>query len=250
MDTYWPDSTLADLLDIHVQNYEQDFRDYWHLDEAECPEEMSEDDWRLVRLLDRVGAQLVKSAHMLRISADLQKLVESHKPFEDPLKLASSLVSYNVAQARAEIDLASAAVGKLFEGKRRLTFVLALLSQFDLSERATAYIDRMIQCYIWGLDTECVVMARSVIEAALEEVISHDEMTSLGFRGRRKGFALWEYQSAAAKTRRLSDKAMEWVEAIRQAGNEAVHAVPGLHGDSTVTLAQTVVCLRELFPAP
>jgi hypothetical protein len=71
----------------------------------------------------------------------------------------------------------------------------------------------------------------------------------LGFSGRGRGFALWQYAEAAAMTNRLDDQSIKDLESIRQAGNEAVHAAPGLHDDPTVILAQTVVCLRALFPA-
>jgi hypothetical protein len=248
MDSYWPETSLADLLDIHLQNYHDDFRKYWHLDAEACPPGLSADDWLLARLLDQVGARMLSSVHALRVDRELAAVLRNHRPLETPEDVAADLVRYDIARARAEIELASLAVSRLFEGKKRVAILLLLLSKFELSERAGAYADRMVQCFIWGLDTECAVMARSVLESALEETFPDEKMVALGFTRGRYGFEYWQYRDAATVTQLLSEERLKDVERIRTAGNEAVHAAPGLHPPAYQTVARTVACLRDLFP--
>lgn len=247
-DTYWPDGTLADLLDIHVQNYEQDFREYWHLDNTERPEDLSAEEWTLVRLLDKVGVGSIPSAYALRVEPELSQLVVDFRPGDSVERTMRELSGYDVAQTCAEIDLASAAVQKLFEGKKRLATILHLLSKFELSPRAAAYVDRMVQCYVWGLDTECVVMARSVVEAALEEAFTDADMHAMGFVPKRHGFEYWQFRNAATRSGRFSADVLGCLEDVRRAGNDAVHASPGLHEDPIASIAYAVVCLRSLLP--
>ena len=247
-DTYWPDSTLADLLDIHVQNYEQDFRKYWNLDAESPPEDLSLDEWRLVKVLDRLGRAAVPSARSLRILPELAEQLREYRPADDVHQTARELVNYNVAQSCAEIELAQASVHKLFEGKTRLMTVVQVLSEHELSERALAYVDRMIQCYIWSMDTECVVMARSVVETALQDAIPEDELEKAGFARKRHGFDFWQYRDAARALGRLDAQQLDSLDRLRHAANVAVHASPGLHEDPIVSLAYAVICLRALFP--
>lgn len=247
-DSYWPESTLADLLDIHVQNYEQDFRQYWHLDADTPPEDISADEWRLVQVLDKVGAAAIDSARSLRATSELAETLREYRPGEDVYNTVRHLVNYNVAQSRAEIELASAATGKLCEGKKRLAIIIQLLSEHSLSERALAYVDRMVQCYIWSLDTECVVMARSLVETALQDAIDESEMEAVGFKRKRHGFEFWQYRDGAKKLGRLNQEQLAVLDDLRHAANVAVHASPGLHDDPLKSVAYAVVCLRALFP--
>jgi len=250
MDSYWPDGSLADLLDIHLLNYEKDFRAYWHLDAGSCPPDFSAEDWTLARLLDKVGEKLPAAARALRHDPEVLARVQEVRPWEPADAVAADLARYQIAQSRAEIELASEAVHRLFEGKKRLIQVQLLVSPHNWSSRALAFVDRMVQCFVWSFDTELTIMARSVMEAALEEAFSDDQMAQLGFARTRYGFQFWQYRDAASKTGRFNDQLLEALEQIRQAGNDAVHAAPGIHPKPIATLVRTVACLRALFPEP
>ena len=248
MDSYDPQGDLAGRLEYHVQEYRSDFRKYWHLDAATCPPDFDAEYWSLVCLLDQVGSRILTTAHALRVDGELTALLKNHRPLEEPHETAKDLLWYEVAQSRAEIELAAQAVSRLWESKERLQTLLLHLSRFDVSARAAAYIDRMVQCYLWSMDTECAVMARSVLETALEELLPDDRMTDLGYRRGRFGFDFGKHCDAAEKIGLLSDTGLQYANEIRRAGNDAVHSTPGLHPSAFETLARTIVCLRELFP--
>jgi hypothetical protein len=251
MNTYDPDGTLVSWLELHVQNYEADFRAYWHLDAVSPPSDLSATDWALARLLDQVGGKMMASAQQLRLHPELVGIIRDHSAWESADFAAADLVNYHIAHARAEIDLAWSAVWRLSEGKKRLAIVMVFLSQFTLSERAAAFVDRMVQCFVWGLDTEMTVMARAVVEAALEERIPEVQLASLGIRKpNRWGYNFKQYLDAARRLNIVDAAALTSIGKIREAGNAAVHAVPGIHPSAIRTLVDTVLCLRALFPDP
>lgn len=247
-ETYWPEHSLADLLDLHVQNYETDFRAYWQLDASEAPDGMSAEEWELVRLLDRVGAKSMAVARELRVPSELAALLKERRPWDRPEIAAKELLRYNVAVDRAEIELGGEAVGRLAVGKDRLLLAHYFVQGHGLSARACAFVDRMVQCFIWSFDAELTIMARAVIEAALEEAIDEADLAKLGLKKGRHGFAFWQYRDAAVKLGILNESTLESVDEIRAAGNDAVHASPGLHPPAIRTLATVVHVLGALFP--
>lgn len=132
MDSYVPDGDLAQLLDYHLQEYRSDYRQYWQLDAPSCPSGFDAEYWSLVRLLDQVGSRILTSAHALRVDEELASLLKNHRPLEEPHEAAEDLLWYEVAQSRAEIELADQAISRLWEGKARLRSLLLHLSRFDL----------------------------------------------------------------------------------------------------------------------
>jgi hypothetical protein len=206
------------------------------------------EDWALARLLDKVGTKMLTSARMLRLHPELIALLKGERPWESPDEAASELAKYDVARTRAEIELAAQAVAKLFEGKSRLSLILLALSEFKLSDRAAAFVDRMVQCFIWGLDTETTVMARAVLEAALEDTISEQQLASLGKKRSRHGYTYAQYRDAAEELSLLEPDRLHDLDAVRVAANEAVHATPGIHPPAILTLLRTILCLRALLP--
>src|SRR4051812_3230915 len=102
--SYWPEGNLADLLDIHVQNYEREFREYWGLDGEGPPREMTEDEWKLVKVLDLVGRASIRTARALKVDSALRDTLWGTRPGDRVGDTARDLMKYNVAQDCAEIE--------------------------------------------------------------------------------------------------------------------------------------------------
>ena len=248
MHSYDPKRTLADLLEDHVEEYAADFRTYWQLAGDTPPADFDEATWRFAKLLDRVGSKLVPSARTLRLHPELADVLRTERLLGRDIDGEDSPLKHGLAFARAEIDLAPEAVARIPESEQRLGFVLRLLSEFELSERASAYVDRMVSCYVMGLDTEMVILARSVIEIALEDALDDDVLYALNYKRGKYGYHLNQRIEAARESSRIDEATLSMLSRIRVEGNQAVHSAPGLHENAELTLVSTVVCLRALFP--
>ncbi len=155
------------------------------------------------------------------------------------------------------IDLARSAVEKAREGTRRAMRLLASLTDTSVSARAEAYLQRVAQSYIWGFDTEAVMLARSVLESALEEKVPHQRVIEAlakspeSFRRSQqerlgKGYPseLVDRINAAPVLGVLSVDVAKMATDIRIRGNNAVHK--NVNSDSLDTIEKLVTVLNAL----
>lgn len=248
MDSYDPEQTLAGLLEYHVEEYAEDFRIYWQLAREEPPADFDDATWRFAKLLDGIGSKLIPSARTLRLHPELNERLRLERMRGASLEGDQSPLRHGLAFARAEIDLAREAIARIPQSEQRLAFVMRLLSEFELSERASAYVDRMVSCFMLGLDTEMVILARSVVEIALEDALDDESLHARGLRRGKYGYHLHQRIEVARETNLISQDVKELLSRLRHEGNDAVHSAPGLHLNAELTLASTVLCLRSLFP--
>ena len=65
--------------------------------------------------------------------------------------------------------------------------LLGVLLEEQPAGRAPAYLQRVARCYIEGLDPECLVMCRAVLDSVFEESVSTAEVKGILPSERIKG---------------------------------------------------------------
>jgi hypothetical protein len=250
-DYYNPESGgLTSLLEIMLDEYESDFRECWGMDRDQPPDDLDAADWRLAKALDKVSRTALESVHALVVSPSIHETLDSIRPGDNRTEAIREAAQYNITHHGLEVELARLAVGRVPVASERVHMLLLLVSNAKLGRRAAAYLDRATRLYVSGFDPECIVMSRSILEAALEDRLDDEEMARLGFKkGKRQSFSLKEYIEAAAETRLFSADEQEWADDIRTAGNMAVHVTPGLEPMAFDVLMNVAILIRRLFPA-
>jgi hypothetical protein len=162
------------------------------------------------------------------------------------------------------ISLALEAVDTLLPtAEDRVAELVALIASRTMSSRASAYLERATTLHLWGFDPECVIMCRSVLDAALSSrlatLVAQDEpppnldrlIALAGAEGILPG-----YQPAANRRGWSARKGslIEDAEHIRLAGNRLLHELPHLTvapkalTDSATAVRTLARVLDQLFP--
>ena len=200
--------SLADALDWAETDFRDEFISHWGLEATEPPPHVSYDDWRQLRQLfglaaqvAQVGTTLVKKKglgpHRL---AEPDVLANEAATFQEQVngvlrsveeKLGREVANKafwkllpqtpNDPRTRSSIYRTSLELeaSRLFAQPvnvlaQRLQSLLPHLVNAQ-NERVSAYLGRVTTCFCLGLTSELGVMARAVLEAALKDRIATDD---------------------------------------------------------------------------
>lgn len=114
------------------------------------------------------------------------------------------------------------------------------------SERARRYLERVAECFVLGLEAELATMSRAVLESALASLELEalvEEVTNV--RGAPHA-SLSDWIEAATRAGLLDSDARVAADAVRQAGNDAIHAAPGVEASAEDILENLVRVLEAL----
>ena len=133
-----------------------------------------------------------------------------------------------IAQARKSLEMCNASIPKLW--------VLARLAkQATVCEPARRFLGHVSRCYLWGFDTECVILCRSALDAAFREAITDSDCDSLSKRivaAEKKGLI------SGVIRRRAFD--------MKERGNKTVHYDPDTVRDVLGTIEGTLAVIMAL----
>lgn len=243
------DLFVVDAVQGSIEGYWDDFQARWGLNEDEPPAWMKRDDWLTARILDRIASNWIKAARHLgqpagynpipEIMLDLDEL--SHGFGED-------LRENQFIEQRVQVGLALGSAESLFDQGRRAIALLKHLISVP-GERAKAYLTRVADCYINGMETEGVVMCRAVLDAALQEGLDNGTIVRAGNAklNRIDKVDLDDRLRHLKRERAVSGAALAAANRVRTAGNDAVHVSPGL-AELEETLQDLVVFLQGWSP--
>lgn len=277
-----PRFSLDDALDIAAMDYEDDFADYWGLQKDSPPEYIEVEDWRaLVELYQlarkfAIGASTLVRPPSIRgdqlaLPAWLGEEAERmEKSVDDLLEEAKSIVSEDVwwhlwnalsprhptdprtkraffdncmqLEAFRRYDTSPAGMAN-----RMLRLLGVMIRQ--PGERARAYLSRVAECYIRDMKTEFAVMARAVLDVAIQEIVLDDDIReSVGTRRARRPDLERRIEACRAKDV-FDDNVYAAATRVRERGNDAAHISPGLEGKIDDALDDLALCLRALEAA-
>jgi hypothetical protein len=115
-------------------------------------------------------------------------------------------------------------------------------------ERSTAYLSRLAKCYMLEMRTEFTVMARAVLDAALQEAVDDAEVRATVGAEREVTLErrIAHFSASGVFSRGVEQAARD----VKKAGDDAVHAVPGLEPNPDDTLRKLVAVFEALDAGP
>ena len=185
---------------------------------------------------------ILDGASSLQLAASLQQF--SANGFE--ITSASARGFSNVAQIPflrqyMEILATRRAIDSLEKvGVNRIFEISDLLVPDPLTERAADYLGRVARLYIYGFDSESVVLARSVLESALEHAVADEDVAVAGLAPDGRAPSLAQRIVAAERLHLLTKQAARAAHRLRLSGNDVLHvagsanAVPPVEAITTL----------------
>ena len=259
---YEPGQSLANELDTFLQSYWNAYRDYWQLQGSN---DASEKEIRSAEQLDRLGEAFRASLRSLRAEPELLAAMSSilekranagSYSQHDAVTVAKLFAAGGMVNDCIRINLAFETVGELLHSaEARTATLLDLITVRDLSPRALAYLDRATRLFLWGLDPECVIMCRSVLEAALEaalgDVLELDQPPPslenlIRLAGEHQLLDGYETAKIRRGWRARHGTPLWQAERLRWAGNQVVHNIPDLATQHRDSIESAEGAIREL----
>lgn len=235
-----PNSYLTDHLAVSA-HWVQDFRVFWGLDSDTAPDGVDPPQWEVAKLLDELTGNVVSAAKTLeRSPGDPGQVLQDYfRQFREPLS------EHPLFRQPLEAHLADDLEDELEAMSARAVCLLDYLVSVK-HERPRAYLARVGACYLRGLDTEAVVMAGAVLDAALQETFDDAVIRKAGIKcgryvslGNRIEYAI----QAGVLSEAEGDKAF-WVAHER---NKAIHAAPGSAAEPEDVLEELATVLNALM---
>lgn len=278
-----PHMSFEDAHWVVWDNYPNDFEAFWGLRSEACPEYLEADDWeeyrRLYQLATKLGQGVVRlvrprrlperaltglgelrreADHDEQLLRDVLEKVRDHGA-EDLAEQIRDLIVYGtVGGARAKATFFDNAMqivahehfGYDLDGyAERMIQLVGHLTRTENS-RTQAFLARVAECYIRGMDPEFAVMARAVMQSALERVLPEEDARNLvrEHEGGRLGLA--GHIDAAITAGMVDDEVHEAMKRIKDAGDDAAHALPQLAPRASILIEDLSNVLRHLEEYP
>jgi hypothetical protein len=233
---------LDNALDNHRIEREAFYTALW--------EELDKDGQSFWRRVEAAADFLVSDAKALTTSSatPFEPLCQLHVDAPEAAGTAAALAVIQHAQHLIGCDV----VGMMRTAEKRMVALLSLAARLNPGLPAAAFLKQVGKCYLFGFDAECVVMCRSVLDRKFDSHVSADDCVSAigpNHRRNRKGepmFDLYDRIQTSRTLRKLGDEVVVAAEAVREAGNEAVHRFPKYRGDVITIIEKTMLVVRAL----
>jgi hypothetical protein len=256
-----PGFTLGAALEFTESDFREDFADVWHLDADFPPEGMDHDDWLACRRVYGMARQVADVAMLLvrrkgigpqrlAVGEQLHAEARAHDRHLDELLEAvrPHLEPKDFARVQAQLDRPSADDPRSRRGIFVNTLQLAARSIFPptldevalrietlvkyavgaQNERTNAFLGRVATCYCLGLRTELAVMARAVLDTALQEVVPDEPVRQALGLPKRERVGLSSRLRCIDAFDLIRGDARHAMDRLKRAGDDAVHTSPGL----------------------
>lgn len=186
------------------------------------------------------------------------RIWKSNKPEEEKIKLISELAKEHppdpedeesplkMVWERLSIDLAWEAIDRIKQGPQRILDLYLLALGTRPSPRVQQFLTRLGRCYSWGFEPECVMLCRSVIDAAFGDTVDNAMCEKHPRESGKIGFTLADKIRAAYEEGLIDRRTQKAAERIRLRGNQAVHRQPDLTKDVLGTVRDTLAVLEKL----
>jgi hypothetical protein len=278
-----PHMSFEDAHWVVWDNYPHDFERFWGLKDDTCPEHLNADDWdefrRLYDLAQRLGDGVIRLVRPKRIpDRALSGLGELRRAADDVERMVRDIVQKareagktDVADLIEDVFLEGPTAGALAHDaffRNAMQIVAFHRFDYDLSgyadrmiqlighltrakdNRTQAYLARVAECYIRGMDPEFAVMARAVMHSAIERVLPEEAARGLVREGGKGRLGLAAHIDAAVAAGMVPDEVRRAMLRIKEAGDDAVHELPQLAPRPAELIERLSVVLKHLEEYP
>jgi len=162
----------------------------------------------------------------------IESLAEEDRPPKDSL-LA-------LVWERLCISLADDLVGvRLLRGTNRMLRLIGLIKEGDPDAVTLRYLRRVSRCYILGLDAECAILCRGVIDSALSKALPKPQ----------RDLPLAKRIQAAKELRRVDEIGQKAAHRVNNVAKDGVHVDPDLVKGILTVIKDTLEVVRQLAPS-
>ncbi len=275
--SYEPGERISDRLAVAVLMYWNEYLDVHGLQNPQMTPGLPDRSREANRVLNELGSALREAVQTLStndrllaaareftemIFADAREKVpeatDSLGPDFDTWDfegLAKAMSNWPVVRDAVRIALGfEAAETLLATAEDRAGEMVDYIASRDLSEHSRAYLDRTMRLYLWGFDPECVVMCRSVLEAALwdalEDHIDDDQPSPplerlIALAGSNQALPGFRKARSRKGWEALKGTPLWRADRIRHSANMVLHDQPIL-GAADDEIADPVEAIRDL----
>jgi len=238
---------VHELFDRTLDAYEQQCREFW-VNRMGRPKGRTDSHFEI---LEDVADRLIKGVgDLARIDAIPPEVVHG-------LAQAAQKCAGARNQLFALVDAVWIQVGRntikvQAEAELRILKLLPLVRLSQPGWRVRDFLRRVSRCYIYGFDTECAVMCRSVLEAELDEQISlEDCITVLGSERRGGGpdAPIYDFTDRIAVARslgRLDQTLADKANRVRTIANNLLHHKPRMRVDVLTVIEDALDVIESL----
>ncbi len=196
------------------------------------------------------GTKVVRTAKVLAdwIKGSSESLVSdkySHDFWKDFPNFVTRLGLHHEVCHALQIELGREYCTETASMMKRSMAAVQLVALASPQPVVQRYLRRASRCYILGLQAECTVMCRAVLENAVSERYNREKLpqpaTSEG-KSAMKTRLSWARQAGWITSKSESDAWTIWLR-----GNKAAHDDPEVSTDALSTLTLTLEVLKELY---
>lgn len=149
--------------------------------------------------------------------------------------------------AMLAMKFAEKVIGPLFDdGASRILRLWGLILSQPVSKSTAEFLKNVSRCFIWGFDTECVMLCRSSLDAAFRDAISDEVCVRHEEPGARYGYTLVQRIWAAYKEKCIDKTAKDAATRVNARGSKTVHEEPNVVKDVLGTVADTLTVINQL----
>lgn len=148
-----------------------------------------------------------------------------------------------------ESELSKESMGMIASGINRLKdlmSILILIQENPVPEIPLNYLKRVFRCYIWGLDPECVILCRSVLDVAVDEKIP-DRLCARYCDPNKSYYTLADKVKTIKMAKLLPREITNKLQEVKLRGNKCVHGDMQAVGDIKGTIDDTATVLMAIF---
>jgi hypothetical protein len=225
------------------------FTDQWILNFVkEAKEKRLKDDFQKVidALKEKHGDQVDPSAYNNLLEAVLQihqkdcEKEEDEPSSDDPvLKVVHEGIAIKLAREFTWniLDKATNRVLRLWN---------LILTEGNLPKSSAEFLEKVGRCYIWGFDSECVILCRGVLDTLFCETISDEICEKYGDPESSYGYTFSQRIKAAKEENIIDKHGYRAAMNVKVRGDKSIHVDPNITQNIFGTIQDTLLVVGQI----
>lgn len=249
----WGEGTYRDSLKNHIktaiERWENDRRNSWL--RPEVPETITkviDDLWEafggppyekqeLFEMIEEYAQAIILTSNKPEKSEALGKI--NVNEFYDCVEL------FKYVEEHLAIHLAKSVINKINKAAERwacLEMSLGIMEECKMNKNIVDFLTRVTRSYVWGFDTECIILCRSAMDKAIKDKVTYEmyENFEKRFGKQKEGYVLFTRIKVAQQEGLIDEEIAKIAHAIRLRGNEVLHDDPKLTETVFKTIRDTI----------
>jgi hypothetical protein len=274
---------LTDQLATAIQNYEDDREEYWKSKKVgmdwDTQKGIIAHADKLANLLLEDSKKLIsQESYPSKATTFQEELMAYHKKIHDEISAFKKILKQKfqgrkppntimqwlnklvldgeipeedsllkLVWERIFIDLARYTVEeKLIIGTNRLLQLVEVIVKVEPPESTLRFLRRISRCFIWGFDSECIILCRGAIDTAFAETINDEMCDKNNLKRANYGHTLANRIKAAYIEGIIDERIKDVAYRVNTPATEAAHKNPDAITDVLKIIKDTLLVIEHL----